>query len=299
MVDAHEYHDRTKHTVSSVRESGFTLNRSNKPRPYKIYENLPFVSPAAGMESPQRSALSAIAESGTDTPTGTKHSSSDAPDIHTLCHYATGVTKELEMGGREMRFRAASCTGKLYHIDLYAVCGDCDGFDAGVYHFDPHSDGFDVLREGDYRGVLARAAGGAESVTTAPVTFVATSTWWRNAWKYRNRTYRHAFWDSGTVLANLLAVAHALGQRATVVTDFLDNPVTQLLGVDPDEEAPLELVPVGEGDPASTVDEVEPIDPTEVPLSDHVEEYPFVADAWRQSTLPTDESVREIGRAHV
>jgi SagB-type dehydrogenase family enzyme len=293
MVDAREYHDRTKHTVSNVRESGFTLNRSNKPRPYKIYETLPRVSPATERTSPQRPALSAIAESRTDSSTETKHTSSDDPEIHTLCHYATGVTKELEMGGREMRFRAASCTGKLYHIDLYAVCGDCNGFDAGIYHFDPHTDGFDVLREDDYRGVLARAAGGAESITTAPVTFIATSTWWRNAWKYRTRTYRHAFWDSGTVLANLLAVGHALGQRATVVTSFADDPIARLLGFDPDEEAPLELVPVGEGDSTSTVHEIETIDPDEAPLSDHVEEYPLVADAWRQSTLPDGETAQE------
>jgi SagB-type dehydrogenase family enzyme len=293
MVDAREYHDRTKHTVSSVRNSGFTLNRSNKPRPYKIYENLPRVSSTTERASPQQPALAAIAESETDSPSGTTQSSSDGPEIHTLCHYATGVTKELERGGREMRFRAASCTGKLYHIDLYAVCGDCDGFDAGVYHFDPHTDGFDMLREGDYRGVLARAAGRETGVVEAPVTFVATSTWWRNAWKYRTRTYRHAFWDSGTVLANLLAVAHALGQRAAVVTSFADDPIARLLGLDPDEEAPLELVPVGQGDHASNAREVETIDPEEVPLSDHVEEYPLVADAWRQSTLPDGETAQE------
>lgn len=293
MVDAREYHDRTKHTASSVRESGFTLDRSNKPRPYKIYENLPHISSASKRVSPQRPALSAIAESGTNVSTGTKHSQSDDPYIHTLCHYATGVTKELMIQGQEMRFRAASCTGKLYHIGLYAVCGDCDGFDAGVYHFDPHTDGFDVLREGDYRGVLARAAGGAETVTTAPVTFVATSTWWRNAWKYRTRTYRHAFWDSGTVLANLLAVAHALGQRATVVTGFVDEQVTQLLGLDPDEEAPLELIPVGQGDSVPDSHEFETIDPDEVPLSEHVEEYPLVTDAWQQSTVSDGETVRE------
>lgn len=100
MVDAREYHDRTKHTVRNVRESGFTLDQSNKPRPYKIYEELPHVSPAGAMESPQRPALSAIAEPGTDSPTGTDQFSADDPEIHTLCHYATGITKELEIGGQ-------------------------------------------------------------------------------------------------------------------------------------------------------------------------------------------------------
>ena len=198
-----------------------------------------------------------------------------------------------------MRFRAASCTGKLYHIDLYAVAGDCGAFDPGVYHFDPHHDRFDVLREGDYRGVLAEAAGGYGAVADAPVTFVATSEWWRNAWKYRDRTYRHAFWDSGTVLANLLAVAHGAGQRASVVTGFADEPVAGLLGVDPDAEAPLELVPVGDGDPAPDPPTVEPIDPPETPLSeesyaafdDHLRTNAHLARAWSVAVVE-DGSVR-------
>ena len=293
MVDAREYHDRTKHTIEGIRTSDFRLDRSNRPRPYKIYADLPHVSPVDATASPQLPALSAIAESAADPSAGTERPASGDPDIHTLCHYASGVTKELEMAGREMRFRAASCTGKLYHIDLYAVCGDCGAFEAGVYHFDPHRDGFDVLREGDYRGVLADAAGGETGVANAPVTFVATSTWWRNAWKYRARTYRHAFWDSGTVLANLLAVAHALGQRAEVVAGFADDPIARLLGIGPDEEAPLELVPVGRGDATPDGREVETIDPEEVPLSEHAEEYPLVPDAWRQSTLADGDDARE------
>ena len=30
-----------------------------------------------------------------------------------------------------------------------------------------------------------------------------TSTFWRNAWKYRSRTYRHFGWDNGTIVANI------------------------------------------------------------------------------------------------
>ena len=35
------------------------------------------------------------------------------------------------------------------------------------------------------------------------------STYWRNAWKYRDTAYRHTFWDGGTLHANLFAVAAA------------------------------------------------------------------------------------------
>jgi len=289
MVDAREYHERTKHSPQEVRESDFRLDPSNEPRPYKVYEDLPRFSPSGVPEPPDEPVLSAVAQSEPAPTCGPVGPSAD-PDVHTLCHYATGVTKELERGGETVRFRAASCTGKLYHVDLYAVTGECGEFDPGVYHFDPHTGGFDVLREGDYRGVLAEASGGHEGVATAPVTFVATSQWWRNAWKYRERTYRHAFWDSGTILANLLAVAHGAGHRASVVAGFADDPVTTLLGVDADEEAPLELVPVGTGDPVPDPPTVEAIDPAEAPLSEDPVDYPLVPDAWRQSTLPDGRS---------
>ena len=292
MVDAREDHVRTNTTPRSVRESSVGMDTSNKPRPYKRYEDLPRLSPPGALDPPDEPVLSAIARSRAEPACGSDAPRGD-PDIHTLCHYATGVTKELERRGRTVRFRAASCTGKLYHVDLYAVVGDCGAFDPGVYHFDPHTDGFDVLREGDYRGVLAEAASGRGGVAGAPVTFVATSEWWRNAWKYRERTYRHAFWDSGTILANLLAVAHGAGRRASVVAGFADDPVARLLGVDPDEEAPLELVPVGSGSPVPDAPAVEPIDPAEAPLSADPIDYPLVPDAWEQSVLPDRPAVRE------
>jgi SagB-type dehydrogenase family enzyme len=315
MVDAREYHEQTKHSPRSVRTDSHRLDPRTKPRPYKLYEDLPRVDPDGEVAGPSTPALAAVA---TSTPDPRGDSADEEPSeardgdegeetgvpVHALCHYATGVTKVRRRQGRDVAFRAAACTGKLYHVDLYAVTGACGPEGPGVYHFDPHDDGFDVVRRGDYRGVLAAAAGeGDRGVSTAPtpgisdapVSDVANATWWRNAWKYRDRAFRHAFWDSGTILANLLATAHGLGHRAAVVGAFADDPVVAVLGVDPDAEAPLELVPVGSGDPpqddpaAATVD---PIDPETVPPSPETVDYPVVADAWRQGTLADGDAAR-------
>jgi SagB-type dehydrogenase family enzyme len=242
-------------------------------------------------------ALETIA-TATAEPGGTPSGDPGTIDLATLCHYAAGVTKTLEVRGETAAFRAAACTGKLYHIDLYAITGDLDGgenddrIDAGVYHYDPGTDEFHVLREGDYRGVLADAAGEHAGVADAPVTIVATAEWWRNAWKYRGRTYRHAFWDSGTILANLLAVAHASGHRAEIVTGFADDPVVELLGLDPDDQAPLELVTIGEESSAPSAREVKPIDPATELASEPVD-YPLTPDAWRASRLPNGAAADE------
>src|SRR5207302_7754169 len=124
-------------------------------------------------------------------------------------HHSAGITKQLRFPGGVMDFRAAACTGALYHIELYLVSGDAPGLPAGVYHFGVHDSALRLIRAGDYRGVLVNATDGEPSVADSAAVLVATSTFWRNAWKYEERAYRHCFWDLGTILANLLAMTAA------------------------------------------------------------------------------------------
>ncbi|MCU4743221.1 SagB family peptide dehydrogenase [Natronoglomus mannanivorans] len=294
-VDALEYHERTKHSPQSIRQSDHRLDFDTKPTPYKIYEELPTRSLTDDVSSIDYPALAAVAEPTADGALerrsgGDASTDLDREAVAALCHYAAGITKTIERSGREHHFRAAAATGALYHVDLYLVCGELGvgerALEAGVYHYDPQSNVLDVLREGDFRGMLASASA-HDAVGEAPLTVVTTSTWWRNAWKYRERAFRHAFWDSGTVLANLLAVAHALDYRAEVVTGFADDAVADLLGVDPEREAPLELVPIGSGagDAPPEPPTVEPIDPETAPLSAEVREYPLIHAAWRGGAL--------------
>ncbi|WP_247003196.1 SagB/ThcOx family dehydrogenase [Halosolutus gelatinilyticus] len=297
---ARTYHERTKHSPRSVREGGRGLDFDNKPRPYKVYEDLPSRSLSDRVRPPQQPALAAIAESTPDGDPNRSHDL-DLETVTSLCYYAAGITKSIDRRGRTLLFRAAATTGALYHVDLYVVCGDLGdsppsnddaSLDAGVYHFDPRSLSLDVLREGDFRGALA-AATERDGVATAPLSIVATSTWWRNAWKYEERTFRHAFWDSGTTLANLLAVAHALDYRAEVVTAFADRPVAALIGVDPEREAPLEIVPIGEGEgegtgsnaPPAGADDPDSIDPVTEPLSPNEKAFPLIYEAWAAGAL--------------
>lgn len=288
-IAATEYHERTSHTPRGVRRTSPGLDFENKPRPYKLYESLSSIELPESHPRPQQPALSAIAQPG---PNGERGRAPDLEALAGLCYYSAGITKRIRRGDREIPFRAAAATGALYHVDLYLVVGPLDGLDAGVYHFDPRSFSLDVLRKGDYRGVLGEASR-SEAVERAPVTVVTTSTWWRNAWKYEERTFRHAFWDSGTVLANLLSVGHALGLRAETVLGFADAPVAELLGVDPEREAPLELVPIGAGEPAPDPLDPEPIDPETRPLSEREEEFPLIHEAWRAGTLSDGEAARE------
>ncbi|MGA8212755.1 MAG: SagB/ThcOx family dehydrogenase, partial [Candidatus Sulfotelmatobacter sp.] len=162
-----------------------------------------------------------------------------------ILHFSAGITKQRAHPGGEIYFRAAACTGALYEIELYVVTGDLAGLDAGVYHFNPADVALRLLRKGDFRRNLAQATAMEIAVAHAPATIICTGTYWRNAWKYQARTYRHFGWDNGTLLANMLAVAVASGLPVEIVLGFVDADVNRLLDLDTRREISFCLVPIG------------------------------------------------------
>jgi SagB-type dehydrogenase family enzyme len=122
---------------------------------------------------------------------------------------------------------------------------------------------------------------------------VGASTYWRNAWKYQARAYRHCYWDTGTMLANLLAAAAARNVPAKVVTGFVDATVNRLLSLDGEREAPLAMIALGSGAPADSQFAL-PIDPLAfetVPLSKEEIEYPEMSAMHEASSLESEEEV--------
>jgi hypothetical protein len=79
---------------------------------------------------------------------------------------------------------------------------------------------------------------------------VVTGVPWRTGWRYRERGYRHIYWDAGTMLAQLLAAADSVGITARLFTRFPDAAVTDLVGVDGTNEWPVAVVGLGDEPPA-------------------------------------------------
>jgi len=283
-----EYHEATKHSPSSVQSSRFELDWPNKPLPFKIYTSLEPIALPLTFAASAMPAFSAIAG-----PLADNTASITLETIARLCYFANGITRVLQRQGQKMPFRAAACTGALYHIELYVVCAELTDVSAGVYHYAAHDNALRLLRQGDLRGVLAAATGEEPSVTQAPVTMVATSTFWRNAWKYQARAYRHAFWDTGTIVANLLSVANANAVSANLMLGFADGAVNELLDTDPEREAAVCLVALGHGTPpASPAPTLRRLRLPTQPLSATQVEYPEIIAAHNASSLRSAAAVR-------
>jgi SagB-type dehydrogenase family enzyme len=290
-----KYHDGTKHSYWSIRSNPHFLDWANRPLPFKIYPTIePFPLPR---DLPQTgvAALSAISDpmlsaSGDSVP--------DLRDLARILYFSAGITKQRKHPGGEMYFRAAACTGALYEIELYVVTGDLKSLDAGVYHFNPADVSLRLLRKGDFRGNLVLATALEPSVAQAPVTILCTGTYWRNAWKYQERTYRHFGWDHGTLLANMLAVSAASGLPAEIVLGFVDVEVNSLLDLDTRREVSWCLVPIGRAAVSS------PPSPREamalgletIELSKREVEYPAMLEMHHASSLESEEEVAQWRR---
>jgi SagB-type dehydrogenase family enzyme len=283
------YHDGTKHTPASVRTGGHVMDWTNQPRAWKLYtSDPPRVELLRQIRSAGIDALKAIAGGRRD----------DDPEmsleaVSAVLLLSAGITKRLPLpSGSFMPFRAAACTGALYHIELYLVTGELPGLAAGVYQYGVHDNALRRLRDGDYRSVLARAADAEPAIGAARAVLVYTTTYWRNAWKYQDRAYRHAYWDSGTIIANMLAVAGARGLAPSVVTGFRDAAVNELVGVDPATEAAVALVPFGESvAPLPDAPSVEPMAWVAEPLSRDEIDFPAIRAMHEASSLVETDDV--------
>jgi SagB-type dehydrogenase family enzyme len=286
----HLFHAATNHTVGSVRAGGHFLDFANMPIPLKHYPDLePIPLP---VDLPERDAPAVEVLSGrvdvAAAPWG-------LPELARLLFFSAGVTRRARLaGGRPIFFRAAASAGALYPVEVYVVCGDVTGLPAGVYHFNPVEFTLRQLRDGDHRPFLARAAADG-GIGSASVTLVLSGIPWRTTWKYGERGYRHLFWDSGAVLANLLAAAEAAGISSRVLTGFVDDDVSHLLGVGSPEEYPLVIVPLAGGPaggrPSAAVDRPPDIDHRVHPLSASPRHHPGLAAVHRAGVLDDADEV--------
>jgi len=281
-----DYHEATKHSETSVRESPHFLDWPNQPLPFKIYRDLDAVPLVRDFPERDEAALAAIAR---DPAEPVVRRTPDRAALSRLLHLAAGITKVRRHAGGELYFRAHPNTGNLHHIDLYLVTGELPDLAAGIYHFGPHDFSLHRLREGDWRGVLVEASGAHPDLARAPAVVASASTWWRNAWKYRDRAWRHVFWDGGALHANLLAAAATEDLSPRVVLGFADAAVTRLLSLDPGREGPVALVALGCCDrspPPPPRPELPPLRLETVPLSPEEVDYPAIREAQRASSLP-------------
>jgi SagB-type dehydrogenase family enzyme len=266
---------------------------SIEPFPYKVYESLEPIAIPREFAATTMPALETIARTGAE-PEGER-----IPDVDALARIAllsNGILKRgaHRAGGEIIEYRAAGGTGARYHLELYFVCGDLPGLAAGIYHYSAQDHSLRQIRAGDFRAVLVEASGNEAAIAAAPTILAMTSTFWRNAWRYKARAYRHAFWDAGTTFANILALAASAELPTKLVLGFADAAVNDLLGIDGSREATLALCAIGRASGAAPASpSVTPLDHPTKPISSREVEFPMIGTMHTASGLASGDDAAQ------
>jgi SagB-type dehydrogenase family enzyme len=257
-------------------------DRSLEPYPFKVYETLEPIPLPREFAPSSLPALRALSSPGAAEAAGAA-----VPDLALLARIgllSNGLLdRTVTVRDTVITYRTAGGTGARYHLELYFACADLPDLEAGLYHYAAHDHSLRRIHSGDVRAAL-----GVE----APVVMAVTSTFWRNAWRYKARAYRHAFWDAGTSLSQALAVAASAGVPAEPALGFADQQVNAVLGIDGAREATVALCALGRGGPpAPDLAELPPVDLPVRPVSPHEVTFPAIPAMHRASSLATGDEV--------
>jgi hypothetical protein len=158
----------------------------------------------------------------------------DLPGLSRLLYLSAGVVRIRDWAGGTMHFRAAGSAGGRFPLEVYVAVPDGAGLPPGVHWYDPQAHA--LVRVGPPPGGRAPA-------------LVLTGVPWRTGWRYRERGFRHVYWDAGTLLAQQLALADSAGLMARLHTGFPDAGVRALVGADGVHEFPVAVVALGGAGP--------------------------------------------------
>lgn len=217
------YHELTKHSKIL---NNYSLDWDNKPLTFKFYKDLISIPLPIDFPYPKKETLVTLNRTISEFDGTNKKINKKL--LAQLLFFSYGVNRKIKTDYGIYFTRTASATGALYPTELYLSCFGISGIKNGLYHFCPGTFTISPIRYGDYRYILYKQIGNKDFISSKLV-FIVTSIVYRNSWKYRDRSYRHLFWDSGVIISNLLAVCSANSLPVKIFMGFIDTEINRLL----------------------------------------------------------------------
>lgn len=222
------YHERTKHHFHRYAASLGYMDWATQPDPFRRYAGADLVRlplPKAGRPLPYwqlyASAIVPLMPLSLES-------------VSFFFRYALSLTAWKQVGDTTWPLRANPSSGNLHPTEGYAVLPAIKGLGdtPAVYHYAPKEHAlerraiFDAKR---WTELLAPFPDGSFLVGLSSVH-------WREAWKYGERAFRYCQHDVGHALASLRIAAAALGWRLVLLDSVSDGTLSNLLGLDRDED---------------------------------------------------------------
>ncbi len=236
MIDAQQFHNLTKHSRESLRQSRWRMDFTNKPFPFKLYKDIFPIALPQEFSLPEEQCLQTLIDHKYSPETFVL----DKKFLASLLFFTGGVSRIIN--GNFMR--TASATGALYPIELYLIIQHFSDLEDGLYHFSVGDFSLNQLRKGNFFPYVAQNSSDPEIIQKSFVTILMTSYAWRNSWKYQERSYRHWYWDGGVMLSNLMAICSNYQLKSKIVTVFKDKEINTLASLREHQEVVISLIPI-------------------------------------------------------
>ena len=151
-------------------------------------------------------------------------------------------------GRTELRrsFRPVASGGALFPLEFYVIARNVTGLERGIYHYDVENNYLDAIERVDRWESLKQCVWFKDiDVDDAAVVIVISASFLRSTFKYQDRGYRMILMEAGEAAQNLSLLCVPLGLGACLLGGFLDDPLSDLLGIDGVDEAPLLPIVIG------------------------------------------------------
>ncbi len=218
-----EYHEITKHHPQRYARSSGIMDWSNEPAPFRSYKGASLVKLPRLETDPAGSHMELYTRPDTEA----------APlileNLASFLELSMGLSAWKSFSGTTWPLRMNPSSGNLHPTEMQLVLPKLDKeIDGGVYHYAPY---FHSLEEravtgSDLEGELRRNLGEGAFIAAL------TSIYWRETWKYGERSFRYINLNGGHAMAAMAFSAALLGWRVSYLGELPHKDAERLLGLD-------------------------------------------------------------------
>jgi SagB-type dehydrogenase family enzyme len=183
-----EYHDRTKHSYLSVQIDPNYVDPSTQPSPFKFYPKFYRRFPLE----------------------------SDNP-IHNFIRLTHTITFSKIYKDGPYQLRVNPSAGALYPTEIYVQIRGVKGLIDGIYHLEAATDSLVLIYELIDDGLESYLF--PERLVKGFI-FLVSCVYYRSSWKYKDRSLRYCFLDSGHHLGAIEASAYLHDRDLEIIFDF-------------------------------------------------------------------------------
>jgi SagB-type dehydrogenase family enzyme len=191
-------HQATEHSYASVMMDPNYVDPSSQPAPFKRY-------PSFYRRFPLKL---------------------DHP-IATLIHLASAITYEKAYKDGPYQLRVNPSAGALYPTELYVQLRGVTGWIDGIYHVEIATQSLTLIYELIDDGLEAYIT---PNQLVKGIIFLVSCVYYRSSWKYKNRSLRYCFLDSGHHVGAIEAAAYTQNHPIQVLFEFDKVPLNQDMG---------------------------------------------------------------------